>query len=336
MTGKTWIFDLDDTLIPNHHDYSYVQLNFLKWIEEKLYYENDLRSLAQIEFGQWIIDKIGHKAPDIQSILDLQVRMEGLARRRMASPEEILSNSFLCTYNSICKTLGIFPEQESYEKIIEMGEIENYTYSKWDAHSILTKQVEIDSAGAELKGFGKDRFPSSIRKTYKVIFEDLGLNVRNDHSQQAYDIGMGVFDKDRYEQNGLLPGAAKTLDFLISKGDRLTLITKGDLEIQEAKIEVNRLEGWFGDDIFVVNKKNEWIMQRLISGNLNEEDPENMYHVGNSIRSDLYPALNSGIRCVYVPCETWAFERNHNGIPEDPKLFIFDKIEEIIENYDLL
>ena len=185
-------------------------------------------------------------------------------------------------------------------------------------------------------GFGKERFPTSIRETYKVIFEDIGLEVNNEDLQHAYNIGMGVFDKVRYEQNGLLSGAEETLDFLISKGDRLVLITKGDLEIQEAKIDANRLEGWFGEDLFVVNKKSEWTMQRLIRGNLNEEDPENMIHVGNSIRSDLYPALNAGIKFGYVPCETWAFERNHGGAPEHQKLFTFDSIDEIIDNYNSL
>lgn len=336
MTGKTWIFDLDDTLMPNHQDYSYVQLDFLEWMGEKLYSGEDLRSLAQINFTRRIIDKIGHGAPDAQSILDLQVRMEDLAIKRISSQEGILSSSFLRTYNSICKTMGIAPDKKNYGEFIELGAIENYDYSKWDAHSILTKQVEIDNIGAEVGGFGKDRFPTSIRKTYEVVFEDLGLEIDNKNLQNAYDIGTSVFDRDRYEQNGLLPGAAETLDFLISQGDRLVLITKGDLEIQESKIEANRLEGWFGDDIFVVNKKNEWIMQRLIIGNLNDEDPKTMYHVGNSIRSDLYPAINSGIGCVHIPCETWAYERNHNGSPKHPKLFTYGKIDDIIENYDSL
>jgi putative hydrolase of the HAD superfamily len=336
MTGKTWIFYLDDTLMPNHHDYSYAQLDFLEWIEEKLHSVKDLRSQAQIKFTKWIIDNIGHKAPDAQSILDLQVRMEGMARRRMNSEKGVLSSSFLCTYNSICKTIGITADQESYKELIEMGEIIGYVHSNWDAHSILTKQVEIDSAGAEAMGFGKERFPTSIGKTYSVVFRDIGLKVSDENLQQAYDIGMSVFDKKRYEQNGLLSGAEETLDFLISKGDRLVLITKGDLEIQEAKIDANRLGGWFGEDLYVVNKKSEWTMQRLIRGNLSEEDSESMYHVGNSIRSDLYPSLNAGIGCVYVPCETWAFERNHNGVPEHPKLFTFDTIDEIIGNYDSL
>lgn len=336
MTGKTWICDLDDTLIPNHHDYSYAQLDFLEWIGEKLHDWRDLRSKSQIGFTRWIIDNIGHRAPDAQSILDLQVRMESLAKRRMNSQEGILSSSFLCTYNSICKTMGISPDQESYKELIDMGEIGSYAYLKWDAHSILTRQVEIDSAGAEARGFGKERFPTSIRKTYGVIFNDAGLKVSDENLQHAYNIGTSVFDKKRYEQNGLLPGVAKTLDFLISKGDRLVLITKGDLEIQETKIDANRLEGWFGEDIYVVNKKSEWTMQRLIRGNLSEEDPENMYHAGNSIRSDLYPALNAGIGFIYVPCETWAFERNHNGVPEHQKLFTYDSIDKIIENYDSL
>ncbi len=40
-----------------------------------------------------------------------------------------------------------------------------------------------------------------------------GLKVSDENLQHAYNIGTSVFDKKRYEQNGLLPGVAKTLDF---------------------------------------------------------------------------------------------------------------------------
>ena len=50
---KTFIFDLDDTLICNHNYYSYVKL----------------------EFAHWAIDRIGLKAPDAQYIINLQTKI---------------------------------------------------------------------------------------------------------------------------------------------------------------------------------------------------------------------------------------------------------------------
>lgn len=334
MVGKVWIFDLDDTLIPNHHDYSYVQIDYLRWMLGKVNPSSkDIRSEAQLNFTEWVIDNVGNRGPDAQSIINLQVGLEESLKPTHPDPVQNLSASFHNAYYEICKSMGIVPSGSDLEVASQFGNISECVYNEFDANFILNTQVEIDKKGAEKNGFGKDRFPTSFRIAYTQTLDSCGISHSEKDAEEAYRIGTTVFDKTRYETNGFLEGAEKTLDFLLGQGDRLVLITKGDSEIQKDKIDANQLQDWFGEDIYVVNKKNEWTIQSLTKGNLRDEDFDEIYHVGNSIRSDVYPALDSGIRSVYIPCETWAFERDHNGVPKDSRLIKLENIEDIIKNY---
>jgi putative hydrolase of the HAD superfamily len=243
--SKTFIFDYDDTLAWNQHDYCY----------------------AQVEFLKWILDRIGAKAPDVQTILD--------------------------------------------------------------------KEVKIDREAVKTMNFQMERFPSSFRDTYKWICQRAGIT---DHEgeEKAYAIGMRAFDESRYREQGLLQDAAKTLDFLVEQKDELLLLTKGDERVQRKKLEVNNLSKWFGDKMYIVARKTQQDITDLVGS----RDPNWVWHVGNSFKSDVIPALKAGIWMIYIPYETWAYEREHDDKDITDKqrcnLITFARITDIRSNYHLL
>lgn len=239
--NKTFIFDYDDTLAWNQHDYSY----------------------AQVEFLKWVLDTLGQKAPDAQTILNME--------------------------------------------------------------------VQIDKEAVTTMGFGMERFPSSFTETYRRMRKGAGLSEDAEGEQKAYELGMLAFNEDRYRQRGLVEGAEEVLDFLVEKKDELILLTKGDERVQLKKVHANYLTSWF-KEIHIVERKNE----RTIEDVVGSRNKELVWHVGNSIRSDVEPALKAGIKMIYIPCETWAYEREHNGVPESGRLWQFEKIIDIKGKYHLL
>ena len=93
---------------------------------------------------------------------------------------------------------------------------------------------------------------------------------------------------------------------------RLVLITKGDLFDQERKLAQSGLGELF-DAVEIVSDKDVSTYARIFSRH--GDGPEQGMMVGNSLKSDIVPAIEAGSWGVYVPHElTWAAE--HADAPD--------------------
>ncbi|MCT7375923.1 HAD family hydrolase [Chelativorans salis] len=102
-----------------------------------------------------------------------------------------------------------------------------------------------------------------------------------------------------------LPHARETLEALAGQY-RIVLITKGDLFDQERKLAASGL-GDFFDAVEIVSDKNRAVYERIFTRHGNGADKAMM--VGNSMKSDVLPAIEAGGWGVFVPHElTWAHE----------------------------
>lgn len=103
----------------------------------------------------------------------------------------------------------------------------------------------------------------------------------------------------------LLPHARATVTALA--GDfRLVLITKGDLLHQERKLAQSGLGDLF-DGVEIVSDKTEATYRTVFARHGTGADQAMM--VGNSLKSDVIPALQAGAWGVHVPHEhEWSFE----------------------------
>jgi putative hydrolase of the HAD superfamily len=114
-----------------------------------------------------------------------------------------------------------------------------------------------------------------------------------------------------------LPHVSETLEAL-SGEYRLVMITKGDLFDQERKLAQSGL-GDFFDGIEIVSDKTDETYRRIFARHGDGADRSMM--VGNSLKSDIWPALKAGSWGVYVPHDlTWAYERVDP--PEGEKRFV--------------
>jgi len=110
----------------------------------------------------------------------------------------------------------------------------------------------------------------------------------------------------------LLPHAKETLEE-ISESHRILLITKGDLLDQERKLAQSGLGDLF-DGVEIVSGKTCPVYVDIFQRH--GDGPSHAMMVGNSIRSDVRPAIEAGGWGIHIPHDlTWEVE--HDDPPED-------------------
>jgi putative hydrolase of the HAD superfamily len=104
----------------------------------------------------------------------------------------------------------------------------------------------------------------------------------------------------------LLPGVEETLEDLAS-ATPLLLITKGDLHHQHRKVEGSVLGQWFRSVEVVREKDVKTYADVLRRHDLRADE---FVMVGNSVKSDVLPAVELGAVGVHIPYHfTWAHEK---------------------------
>ncbi|MCP9482848.1 HAD family hydrolase [Shimia sp. CNT1-13L.2] len=114
----------------------------------------------------------------------------------------------------------------------------------------------------------------------------------------------------------LLPHAREAVEALAGS-HRIVLITKGDLLDQERKLAQSGLGDLF-DGVEIVSNKTPDIYRTIFDRH--GDGPDRAMMVGNSMRSDVVPAIEAGGWGVYVPHGlVWALE--HAEAPNDAPRF---------------
>lgn len=127
----------------------------------------------------------------------------------------------------------------------------------------------------------------------------------------------------------LLPGVVETLRAL-RRRHRLALLTKGDPAEQRLKISGSGLAELFEHVEIVPEKEPEVYRSLTVSRGL---DPERTWMIGNSPRSDVWPALDAGLGAVLIPhAQTWSLERRE--LPEAADRFlVVDSIQALLDHF---
>ncbi len=190
---------------------------------------------------------------------------------------------------------------------------------------------KIDRERVEKLGFKKARFPGSLKETYYRLCDTFGVVPDDQVADRCYKIGLKAFNKENYFKKGLMKGAEEMLKLHKKNNDKLVLCTKGENDIQKTKIETLSLEKYFTKNRqFIVANKNKLLYERI-----KEKFPaEKMYVVGNSLASDILPAVEAGFKGIYVPVITWEYEKQANRNLEVPQeVRILKSLEELVDIY---
>ena len=150
-------------------------------------------------------------------------------------------------------------------------------------------------------GYAPEEFARSLVVTYKRLCQRHRQRVRGKVVQEVLEIGRSVMEYPIQP----LDGVEETLRRLSGRF-QLHLLTKGDPAVQEDKLARSGLGGFF-DYVHVVPEKDVDLFRDVVAQY--DLHPEQTWMVGNSPRSDINPAVEAGIRAVYVPHpNTWQLE----------------------------
>ncbi|QMV44617.1 HAD family hydrolase [Cohnella cholangitidis] len=173
---------------------------------------------------------------------------------------------------------------------------------------IAAKQTEIDIAGVHVLGFKSEHFPQSFIDTYRYYQNITGRASSPLEEDKLWKLGNSVYELEVEPY----PNMEETLESLANSGHELHLYTGGDTLIQYRKIESMNLERYFQDRIYVRQHKNTEALEQILSEG--RFDRTTTWMIGNSVRTDVLPALHCGINAVYLKQEA---EWTYNVIPID-------------------
>lgn len=167
---------------------------------------------------------------------------------------------------------------------------------------IKQKQLEIDLESIDEHGLTSGRFPESFIGAYKYFCDLTGKEKVKQEIEFLRELGFKVFNIPVEP----LPYMNETLQQLKEAGHELYLHTGGDEENQRRKITQFELSTYFEHRIFISEHKDTTALSDILK--TIDADPKITWMVGNSLRTDIVPALELNINAIYIPAEVeWKY-----------------------------
>jgi|HubBroStandDraft_1064217.scaffolds.fasta_scaffold03503_6 putative hydrolase of the HAD superfamily len=195
-------------------------------------------------------------------------------------------------------------------------------HSTLNATEIREVLDAIELANSKIHGYGSLNFGRNLRQCYEHLAE---RDVRED------DLGTVMSFAERILECPMeaIAGVPETLEYLASRHD-LTLFTKGHPDEQKLKIDRSGLGIYFGHTAIVKEKDvaayRTLVEQRGI-------DPGRTWMAGNSVKSDINPALEAGLNAVFIPhAHTWTLERQDIR-PGKGKLLMLERFTDLKRHF---
>lgn len=193
-----------------------------------------------------------------------------------------------------------------------IGYLNHHTYTPAEVRNALNA-VERETILAH--GYGLTSFTRSLI----ACFERLSPAAITEEKHRRI---VGFAQAIAQQEVELLPGVAKTLAELAAR-HRLILMTKGDQAEQADKLARSGLAPHFSA-VEIVAEKDPATYRAVIARH--ELTPHTSWMIGNSIKSDINPALAAGLHAVFLfHKDTWVLEHAAlNAAPESQHLLELD------------
>jgi putative hydrolase of the HAD superfamily len=173
-----------------------------------------------------------------------------------------------------------------------------------ESENLSAKLLEAERRNLQIYGFGIKGFTRSMVETAievtggQVSAEVIGEILAAGREMLAHPVE-------------ILPYAREAIERLAGSY-RILLITKGDLLEQERKLAQSGLGGLFYA-VEIVSEKTPSTYERIFSQH--GDGPQRSMMVGNSLKSDVVPAIEAGGWGVYVPHDlTWVLEHHEEPV----------------------
>lgn len=189
---------------------------------------------------------------------------------------------------------------------------------------IRDKQIEIDVAGVHQIGFASIHFPESLIDTYRYFCQTTGRLVQAEEEERLMKLGLSVYELPIEPY----PGMVETLELLRSQGHELHLYTGGESAIQQRKIDQMKLSNYFQDRIYIRRHKNVEALEGILQSR--PFDRSQTWMVGNSLRTDIMPALTARIGAIHIQIPNeWLYNIVELQQRDDLQMYTISALEEV-------
>ena len=169
---------------------------------------------------------------------------------------------------------------------------------------ILTTVREIDNQLLETLPKGKKYTPHRLIEAWQTAYKTISERKEIPVKKHINDMLESYIWQNFEPPYLVIAGAVDSLISIRSIPDlRMEVLTIGEEEIQMRKVNNSRLNYYF-DHVEVVcdgDDKHTYLKEKA-----DEYGAENVIMVGNSVRSDINPALNAGVHAIYIPRGSWS------------------------------
>lgn len=173
---------------------------------------------------------------------------------------------------------------------------------------------EVDPGMRRAHGLGPQRMPDAFAETYRALCRHGGLAPDPDIEAACRRLGSRVAGTPP-----AISGAMEALYRLAAAVPTVIYTQAGDADYQMGCLrDAGALAAVGRNNVRVVPRKTADTLRETLDG-FGVRDPDRAWMVGNSIRSDVNPALEIGVRALLVEVdEPWqhdVVEPLHNGFP---------------------
>lgn len=200
-------------------------------------------------------------------------------------------------------------------------------FRAWLAHPNLDEAGiravlnEVERATVVTHGYGTRSFLHALHMVFERL-RDRTATVEEIAEIQSFGTAMLRGDLE------LVPGVVETLTELGDRHD-LLMLTKGDVEEQQRKIDASTLAPLFRSTHIVADKHADTYRKLAADHDL---EPTRTWMVGNSPRSDILPARAAGMNAVFIPnAHTWELELTE--LPHDDGVLHLTALTELTNHF---
>jgi putative hydrolase of the HAD superfamily len=162
-----------------------------------------------------------------------------------------------------------------------------------DADRARATLHEVEDRNIPTTGYGAAPFVRSVVEAFHLLVPDADHATRDDVAHFAKRAEATI----RGHPIDLLPGVLEALPVLAARGP-IVVLTKGQADEQIAKVERSGLARWIGE-VRVVAEKDPAAYAAAVRAI--GATAERCWMVGNSVTSDVNPAIAAGLRAIHVP-----------------------------------
>jgi putative hydrolase of the HAD superfamily len=198
----------------------------------------------------------------------------------------------------------------------------------WLAHPTLDRAElraildDIERANSATHGYGSKVF---LRSLHDCVERLRRHPAGEDERRRIHELAEALIN----HQVELIPGVADTLDALGQRHE-LLLLTKGDQEEQQRKLDASGLDHHFRH-VHIVREKHAGCYLQLVEEHAMH--PERAWMIGNSPKSDILPARRAGLNAVFIPNDnTWALEHGEVD-PADERVLRLTRFPDLLTHF---